>query len=381
MQRTAIQSLKSPSPNITEYHPASDNYFITYQDGNLEVMSHSNILKCLRGTKQYEDYHENQKALYSAFHTAVSSTTSQSDTVPENYKDARATSDVADSGWMKAYDIEMGKLRSLGCWEVLPRSSLPQNASVMKIQWTFRYKKKELGNLKSVSNRLRFVAKGYSQVQGLHYFENYAPVASFITLRLLFALTSIPNFQVLQYDVSVAFIQSKLDSNYPPVYCECAEGHEDRRKYVYRLHRHLYGMEDSSRGWGQLFASGYTDFGLTRLKSDECVFVKFVNNSNTRIQNVQHNPAHITEATAHVPENDRIYSGCPDTRLIIASYVDDNIAFTNCAALAAKFQVHCNVKFPMNSDGPVNWYLSVKYDPDPITGAVSAPSTSTLTNC
>jgi len=100
--------LTSPSPNVTEYHPASDNYSITYQDGDLEVMSHSNTLKYMRGTKQYQDYHENQKALYSAFHTAVSSTTSQSDTVPENYKDARATPDVAD--WMKACDIEMGKL-------------------------------------------------------------------------------------------------------------------------------------------------------------------------------------------------------------------------------------------------------------------------------
>ena len=71
-------------------------------------MSQSNVLKYIRGTKQYEDYHENQKALYIAFHTAVSSTTSQSDTVPENYKDARAPQDAAD--WMKASDIEMRKL-------------------------------------------------------------------------------------------------------------------------------------------------------------------------------------------------------------------------------------------------------------------------------
>ena len=62
--------------------------------------------------------------------------------------------------------------------------------------------------------------------------KNYAPVASFITIRLLFALTSIPDFKVLQYDVSVAFIQSKLDPNHPPVYCECAKGYEDRRKCV-----------------------------------------------------------------------------------------------------------------------------------------------------
>jgi len=80
------------------------------------------------------------------------------------------------------------------------------------------------------------------------------------------------------------------------------------------------------------------------------------------------------EATALVPEIDRIYSDCPHATaiLIIASYVDDNLAFTNCAALAAEFEVHCNVKFPMNAEGPVNWYLSVKYDRDPITGAESA---------
>ena len=52
--------------------------------------------------------------------------------------------------------------------------------------------------------------------------------------------------------------------------------------------------------------------------------------------------------------------------------IDDNLAFTNCAALAAEFEIYCNVKFPMNAEGPVNWYLSVKYDRDPITGAVSA---------
>ena len=46
-----------------------------------------------------------------------------------------------------------------------------------------------------------------------------------------------PNFKVLQYDVSVAFIQSKLDSYHPPVYCKWAERYEDRRKYVYHLHR------------------------------------------------------------------------------------------------------------------------------------------------
>ena len=88
-------------------------------------------------------------------------------------------------------------------------------------------------------------------------------------------------------------------------------------------------MKNSPRGWVQLFASICTDFGQTRLKSDESVFVKFVSNSKTRIQYVQPNLTNIIETTAHVPENDRIYSDCPHAAaiLIIASYVDDNIAF------------------------------------------------------
>ena len=48
---------------ISEYHPANDNCSITYQVGDSEVMSHSNILKYVKGTKQYEDHRENQQAL------------------------------------------------------------------------------------------------------------------------------------------------------------------------------------------------------------------------------------------------------------------------------------------------------------------------------
>ena len=90
------------------------------------------------------------------------------------------------------------------------------------------------------------------------------------------------------------------------------------------------------------------------------------------IQNVPSNLANIIEATALVPENDRIYPDCPHATaiIIIASYVDDNLAYTNCQTLAKEFEIHCNLKFPMNAKGPVNWYLSVKYDRDPITGAV-----------
>jgi len=78
------------------------------------------------------------------------------------------------------------------------------------------------------------------------------------------------------------------------------------------------------------------------------------------------------EVTAVVPENDKIHSDCPHATLIliIASCIDDNLAFTNCEALAAEFEIHGNVTFPMNAEIPVNWYLSDKLIHDPTAGAV-----------
>jgi len=74
-----------------------------------EVMSHSNVLEYVKSTKQYEAHHKNQPALFYAFHTAVSSNTIQSNNVPENYKDTRATPDVADR--MKACRRTNGQTR------------------------------------------------------------------------------------------------------------------------------------------------------------------------------------------------------------------------------------------------------------------------------
>jgi len=285
-------------------HYKSDNYCITCQDGDSEVMSHSNVLKYIKGAEKYEAHHVNQPALNSTFHTALSSNMTQSNNVPENYKDAIAASDVA--AWMKACDVEMGNLRLLGCWEVPRRSSLTSPSKRISHEKSIDIQDKRAWRSKISQPSIEIVAKGYSQVQGLHYFESYAPA----------------------------------------VYCECAEGYEDRSKYVYRLLCHLYGMKDSPRGWGQLFANVCKDFGLTNLKSDECFFVKSVNNSKSQIHNIHPNLAKINDATAFVPKNDRIYSDCPHATaiLIIASYLDDNLAFTNCEALAAEFEVQCNVK-------------------------------------
>ena len=364
---------------ITSYYPTSDTYHILFDDNDTMVDSYANIQQYIPGTPEYAAANQNAIALAIALDNAMALSVNQQDNKetlqlqePNHYKDAMRAHDADE--WKKACDVEMQKLRDLKCWTVVKRSDLPKGTKVMGSRWTFKYKRDETGALRTVSHRSRFVAKGFTQVKNIHYFESFAPVASFVTLRLVFSLTSLPHFRVNHYDVSVAFIESIRNTDTPPVYCECAEGYEDRKAHVYRLHRCLYGMIDSPREWYQLWCHICQEYGLTRLVSDGCVHIKYVTNSKTSRPPKDIDLHNLAQHLEPLPIDDRVYPDCPhDTAiLIVVTYVDDNLVFTNCDTLRQDFAAHCNKRVRFNDEGPAKWYLGTHYTRDPDTGAVSA---------
>jgi len=72
----------------------------------------------------------------------------------------------------------MSKLKSLGCWEVPRRSSLisPSKRNSHEKSMDIQIQDKRAWRSKISQPSIEIVAKGYSEVQGLHYFENYAQV-------------------------------------------------------------------------------------------------------------------------------------------------------------------------------------------------------------
>ncbi len=171
--------------------------------------------------------------------------------------------------------------------------------------------------------------------------------------------------------MSVAFIERELDGNAPPVYCECAEGYEDPREYVYLLHKSLYGMIlskiQSPRAWYQLWCSICTSFGLQKLVTDGCEHIKYVNDKKIKQHTPKINLNDLAKHLKQLPTHDRIYPDCPhDTAIIIVvTYVDDNLVITNCKTIRQQFAAHCNKRVRFNDE-------DTQYDWDPITGAASA---------
>ena len=61
--------------------------------------------------------------------------------------------------------------------------------------------------------KVRMVTMGYSQVEGVDYFETFAPTASATSNRLEAAMACKLDWDLRHLDVDQAFIQSELDAD------------------------------------------------------------------------------------------------------------------------------------------------------------------------
>jgi hypothetical protein len=91
-------------------------------------------------------------------------------------------------------------------------------------------------------NKVRLVAKGYSQVVGLDFDETYALVARLESIRILFVFATIHGFKLYQMDVKSAFLNGPIKEE---VYVEQPPDFEDSEypTHVYKLSKALYVLK------------------------------------------------------------------------------------------------------------------------------------------
>ena len=66
--------------------------------------------------------------------------------------------------------------------------SRPQGKSVVTSKWLFKIKHGANGSIEKC--KARFVARGFSQKEGIDYDEIFAPVAQYTTIRFVIALAA-----------------------------------------------------------------------------------------------------------------------------------------------------------------------------------------------
>ena len=107
----------------------------------------------------------------------------------------------------------------MGTWKEISRSSVPDGKRVLGGTWVFKRKRTPEGVI--TKYKARFCVRGDQQVEGEDYFETYAPVTMWSTVRTMFTLSLICNLTTVQVDYTNAFAQAKLKEE---VYIEIPKG-------------------------------------------------------------------------------------------------------------------------------------------------------------
>ena len=96
------------------------------------------------------------------------------------------------------------------------------------------------------------VAKGFTQKQGIDYFDTYSLVARIAIIRVLVALASIHKMVIHQMDVKTAFLSRVLEEE---IYMQQLEGFvvSGQENKVCKLDKSLYGLKQAPKQWHQNF--------------------------------------------------------------------------------------------------------------------------------
>ena len=183
-------------------------------------------------------------------------------------------------GYMEAAEKEIKTLEDMDVWELVDRQPWMH---ILPSTLVFKAKLFPSGLIRKLKARL--CCRGDRQVKNVDYFETYAPVVSWNTVRLLLVLSAELQLATKQVNYTAAFVHAPIDR--PPnwdqmtpeeqersgVYVECARGFPHPGK-VYKLKKSLYGLKQAPRNFFNHLKSNLEAIGFVQqVDIDPCLFI------------------------------------------------------------------------------------------------------------
>ena len=91
-----------------------------------------------------------------------------------------------------------------GVQRKIEKSKIPESRRLIGNKWVFKIKR-------DGTYRARLVALGYSQIPGVDYTDNFAPVAHDISFRIALARMMVKNLDSLVMDGETAFLYGDIE--------------------------------------------------------------------------------------------------------------------------------------------------------------------------
>jgi hypothetical protein len=107
--------------------------------------------------------------------------------------------------WRDAMMEEYSSIMKNDVWEIVPR---PEGKSVVTVRWLYKLKYVADGSIEKY--KARFVARGFSQVEGVDYDETFALVARYTSIRAVISIVAEMGWKIHQLNVKTAFLNGLI---------------------------------------------------------------------------------------------------------------------------------------------------------------------------
>ena len=105
-------------------------------------------------------------------------------------------------------EAEQDELRSFQQCDVLSKVPLPPGVKALPLKWIYSVKKDLKINISR--DKARLVAQDFFQVFGIDYTDTYSPVAKFVSIRILLAISVQLGLIVHNMNVDTAFLNALI---------------------------------------------------------------------------------------------------------------------------------------------------------------------------
>jgi len=161
---------------------------------------------------------------------------------------------------------ELDALESNETWSFM---DLPPGKRFIGCKWVFKANHKPNGTIDRYKARL--VVKGYTQTEGIEYFETFSPVVKIITIRFILSLESAKGCILHQLDVNNVFLHGDLDDE---IYMTPPAGLTLSPTQVCKLRKYLYGTKQASRQWNSKLTHNVIQLGYVQNTVDHSLFIR-----------------------------------------------------------------------------------------------------------